>query len=1081
MLLSTEENEMQRKKLMEKESALILRENIIDKFNGMKGQITKILNLNEKEKLYDEQWIKRNLLDLFTNSQVWDDFEVEIQNEMDSLSTSIDKEYLSMVNEIKSWKNLFIDPYNISNKIRAILNSHIHISTYAFKENHFKLEIIRRRCIYKMWIIRKINCLYSQEIPWFSTVLNVPNEQLTDITTSDKSPNVMIAEVLSGDVKVKQDLVGTIHGQEVAVVETRSSPSDKVTPNLLVTGEVEEHKTVIDYTRSDIEQANSVDNAEDKAEVKLGSLTSRQRRIMHNCTATREYNARLELIEKHLYLKGTLSDNDYSVLIYLRAKKMWIERFVVDPFIEERPPARPDVAIDTIYLQLQSQQTDVPKKICRQISRGGFAVRDLKESPHITADLIQITSSFEEELYGQLTEDIQWYPQFEFNALIGSHRANDWFMIIHEHVTAKNNEDNDNKTERKSMQPVKSYRQRALEAMMDGVLEIQLADNLRRGIKPPSFMHKKSAEDYTATEKEEIEEYEKKLAQLELQRADYAQVLNKKLIDVRKTITETRWNFDSSLYDTLIGKADAEININIQCCQLHLINAKRMKIHKIVKHLTIMGQVYDEIRSNFNLLKKVIDTERKYINELMKVRQKYQDEIEKKWEHLKQLIQYNRLGIFYYNKIKESFRDLYSAWKQKTFGMCSAAAPVDLLKGVPLKALYHGYDYYYRNKSKNRDELLPQIVNYFHQLAIINDPSYYSTLNKESYKLFIDFKVDKQKLELKEMSHKTIPLLRRRLKLKKFISSLQPLLTCCELELDLLNIHMDSLKRIEVTKEMALKYLTASADIRKGQMYKVASRKPQTEKTTSKAPEKDEKLPVAKEHSFKEINETSNTPSEVEKKKSNWINRLWEQYTDFTTQMSEDEVSIDEEQIEEEVEEEEVQEDETSGATGVQMLAPQETKDKKQQFICSQKLKRSFSRSETQRQTTRDHLQMDAVKYYSIRIVDKHLLNIAENMKKKCESDHQVREAVEIHTTDLTCFLQQELAKYKTIAKNNELSIQQNKKDNIFIRQRLHAEKNSLKCKLSKLQIENAILEKELQLPKIKSFPTFITKTSAKI
>lgn len=62
------------------------------------------------------------------------------------------------------------------------------------------------------------------------------------------------------------------------------------------------------------------------------------------------------------------------------------------------------------------------------------------------------------------------------------------FQIIHEHVTAKNNEDNDNKTERKSMQPVKSYRQRALEAMMDGVLEIQLADNLRRGIKPPAFM-----------------------------------------------------------------------------------------------------------------------------------------------------------------------------------------------------------------------------------------------------------------------------------------------------------------------------------------------------------------------------------------------------------------------------------------------------------------------------------------------------------------------------------------------------------------------------------------------------------------
>lgn len=40
MLLSTEENEMQRKKLMEKESALILRENIIDKFNGMKGQVS---------------------------------------------------------------------------------------------------------------------------------------------------------------------------------------------------------------------------------------------------------------------------------------------------------------------------------------------------------------------------------------------------------------------------------------------------------------------------------------------------------------------------------------------------------------------------------------------------------------------------------------------------------------------------------------------------------------------------------------------------------------------------------------------------------------------------------------------------------------------------------------------------------------------------------------------------------------------------------------------------------------------------------------------------------------------------------
>lgn len=58
---------------------------------------------------------------------------------------------------------------------------------------------------------------YLKRIFWSS----VPNEQLTDITTSDKSPNVMIAEVLSGDVKVKQDLVGTIHGQEVAVVEVR--------------------------------------------------------------------------------------------------------------------------------------------------------------------------------------------------------------------------------------------------------------------------------------------------------------------------------------------------------------------------------------------------------------------------------------------------------------------------------------------------------------------------------------------------------------------------------------------------------------------------------------------------------------------------------------------------------------------------------------------------------------------------------------------------------------------------------------------------------------------------------------------
>ncbi|XP_072041951.1 LOW QUALITY PROTEIN: cilia- and flagella-associated protein 43-like [Amphiura filiformis] len=131
--------------------------------------------------------------------------------------------------------------------------------------------------------------------------------------------------------------------------------------------------------------------------------------------------------------------------------------------------------------------------------------------------------------------------------------------FITEEQKAKIEEDAAKEAERKLKEKGDNARERALDMMMGGVLEIKKEDELKKDVPVPIFMSAKSQDEWTEDEKKVHAEYEKKCKELIEEREKYKKTLEAELKKIQTIIEDTTANFDDRLMNLFNKKIKTEM------------------------------------------------------------------------------------------------------------------------------------------------------------------------------------------------------------------------------------------------------------------------------------------------------------------------------------------------------------------------------------------------------------------------------------------------------------------------------------------------------------------------------------------
>ncbi|XP_070541265.1 cilia- and flagella-associated protein 43-like isoform X2 [Ptychodera flava] len=115
--------------------------------------------------------------------------------------------------------------------------------------------------------------------------------------------------------------------------------------------------------------------------------------------------------------------------------------------------------------------------------------------------------------------------------------------------------------ERRLREKADNARERALDMMMGGVLEVKKEDELKKDIPVPAFMSKPQ-EEWSEDEKKLAQDYERKVKELNEEREKYRKALESELKKLQTTLADTTGNFDDKLTDLFQKKIKTEMVIN---------------------------------------------------------------------------------------------------------------------------------------------------------------------------------------------------------------------------------------------------------------------------------------------------------------------------------------------------------------------------------------------------------------------------------------------------------------------------------------------------------------------------------------
>ncbi|XP_076460305.1 cilia- and flagella-associated protein 43-like [Babylonia areolata] len=108
--------------------------------------------------------------------------------------------------------------------------------------------------------------------------------------------------------------------------------------------------------------------------------------------------------------------------------------------------------------------------------------------------------------------------------------------------------------ERRLREKGDNQRERALDMMMGGVLEIRKEDELKKDVPVPLFMQQKAETEWTEDEQKMAKEYERKVKELNEEREKFRKQLETELRKLQGLITESMANFDESLNQLFLKK-----------------------------------------------------------------------------------------------------------------------------------------------------------------------------------------------------------------------------------------------------------------------------------------------------------------------------------------------------------------------------------------------------------------------------------------------------------------------------------------------------------------------------------------------
>ncbi|KAK7477084.1 hypothetical protein BaRGS_00031670, partial [Batillaria attramentaria] len=143
--------------------------------------------------------------------------------------------------------------------------------------------------------------------------------------------------------------------------------------------------------------------------------------------------------------------------------------------------------------------------------------------------------------------------------------------------------------ERRLREKGDNQRERALDMMMGGVLEIRKEDELKKDIPIPVFMQQKEQTDWTEDEHKMAKEYERKVKELNEEREKFRKQLETELRKLQSLIAEGMAAFDEVLNQLFLKKIKV----------MMVIYQEELKIQRIrYTLLTLSGEAVLEARTN---------------------------------------------------------------------------------------------------------------------------------------------------------------------------------------------------------------------------------------------------------------------------------------------------------------------------------------------------------------------------------------------------------------------------------------------------------------------------------------------------
>uniref|UniRef100_A0A6I8QPX9 Cilia- and flagella-associated protein 43 n=2 Tax=Xenopus tropicalis TaxID=8364 RepID=A0A6I8QPX9_XENTR len=155
-------------------------------------------------------------------------------------------------------------------------------------------------------------------------------------------------------------------------------------------------------------------------------------------------------------------------------------------------------------------------------------------------------------------------------------------------------------------------KQRALDDMMGGVLEVKKEDILRMEVPQPGFIARAEAE-WTDEEKKQFKEYEKKCKDLSEEKEKYSKVLEAEMKKLQLSVIETTQSFDDVLARLFEKKVKSEM----------AIYQEELKINNLLFSLLIE----EEINTRVAHLAHILDKKRKQKNQTAEIVKSFKTQV----------------------------------------------------------------------------------------------------------------------------------------------------------------------------------------------------------------------------------------------------------------------------------------------------------------------------------------------------------------------------------------------------------------------------------------------------------------------